>query len=214
MALPSLRNHRDFYSDYWLGTILAGRTSGGARLSPAQSRKALERITRWVESMRVVAEPDLTRYRERFARPLLLDFLGFDLHENAAEPRLRPISVASATDSRSPVALVLLCPDSEDIDSRQWRRRLEDELIARGLDHGFMISTEVLRLIRRPGLGNRAASFDLALAPWSIFRTRTRWLRPTACCQRRAFCLRRMASGRSIFSRRKVAGTALGFRQT
>lgn len=163
MALASLRNHRGFFSDYWLGTLLAARTSGGARLSAVQSRKALERVTRWVESMRGVAEPDLTRFRERFARPLLLDFLGFDLQENAAEPRLRPLSVASSTDLRSPVALVLLCPDSEDIDSRAWRRRVEDELIARGLDHGFMISVETLRLIRRPGLGNRAASFDVAL---------------------------------------------------
>lgn len=163
MALASLRNHRGFFSDYWLGTLLAARTSGGARLSSAQSRKTLERVTRWVESMRGGTEPDLTRFRERFARPLLLDFLGFELHENAAEPRLRTLSVAGATEPRAPVALVLLCPANEDIDSRQWRRRLEDELIARGLDHGFMVSVETLRLIRRPGLGNRAACFDLAL---------------------------------------------------
>jgi hypothetical protein len=62
------------------------------------------------------------------------------------------------------VALALLCPDPEEIDSRQGRKLLEDGLLAAGLEYGFLISPEVLRLIRRPGLGIRGAALDLGLA--------------------------------------------------
>lgn len=165
MAPQSLRNHRGFFSDYWLGTVLGARGGAGVRLTAAQVRKAMNRVSGLVESVNGAVPPDLTRFREHFARPLLQDFLGFDLHENPAEPRLRPLSAANGADSLGPpVNLVLLCPDPEEIDSRQGRRQIEDALLAAGLDHGFLLSPEVLRLVRRPGLGSRGAAFDLALA--------------------------------------------------
>src|SRR5262245_17843354 len=109
MALHSIRNQRGFFSDYWLGTLAGARGAGGPRLSAAQSRKALERITRLVEAADS-AEPDLQRFRERFARPLLLEVFGFDLHENADEPRLRALSISDGSGSLGPaVALVSLC---------------------------------------------------------------------------------------------------------
>ena len=165
MALHSIHNHRGFFSDYWLGTVLGARSAAGARLTAAQARKALDRITRLVETMNGAVTLDLTRFREKFARPLLHDFLGFELHENAAEPRLRPLSAANGGDSAGPpIALLLLCLDPEEIESRQGRKRLEDGLLNAGLDHGFLLSPEVLRLIRKPGVGARGAAFDLALA--------------------------------------------------
>lgn len=165
MALQSIRNHRGFFSDYWLGTVLGARGASSARLTAAQARKALDRVTRLVEAMGGATAPELTRFREKFARPLLQDFLGFELHENATEPRLRPLSVANGTESIEPhVALALLCPDPEEIDSRQGRKLLEDGLLVAGLEYGFLISPEVLRLIRRPGLGTRGAALDLGLA--------------------------------------------------
>lgn len=164
MALPSIRNQRGFFSDYWLSTLAGARGAAGPKLTSAQARKVLERLSRLVEAASGADEADLARFRERFARPLLLDWLGFDLHENAAEPRLRPLSIADDTGTFGPhVALVLLCPDAEQLDSRQARQHLEDELTVRQLDHGFVLSPAALRLVRRPGLGNRGASFDVAL---------------------------------------------------
>lgn len=165
MALQSIRNHRGFFSDYWLGTVLGARGAASARLTAAQARKALDRVTRLVEAMNGAVTPDLTRFREKFARPFLYDFLGFELQENAVEPRLRPLSAANGSESAGPsIALALLCPDSEEIESRQGRKQLEDGLLAARLDYGFLLSPEVLRLIRRPGLGMRGAALDLGLA--------------------------------------------------
>ena len=95
MALRSLRNHHGFFSEYWLGTVLGARAAAGARLTGAQARKALDRVSRLVETVNGAAVPDLMRIRERFARPLLADYLGFDLHENTAEPKPSDKGVAS-----------------------------------------------------------------------------------------------------------------------
>lgn len=162
MTAASLRNHRGFFSDYWLGTVLAARGGAGPRLTAAQVKKALERVTRCVDALGGAAAPELTRFRERFARPLLDDWLGYEMHEHAAEPRLRPLSLKG--DAGAPIAAVLLCPEAADLESVKARRLLEDGLLALGLDHGFLLSPEALRLIRKPGLGSRGAAFDLALA--------------------------------------------------
>ncbi|MBI3916315.1 MAG: type I restriction endonuclease subunit M [Betaproteobacteria bacterium] len=118
-----------------------------------------------MESINGSAPPELTRFREYFARPLLQEYLGFELHENVAEPRLRALSIANGGGSSGPpVALVLMCPDPVDIDSRQARKSLDDGLLAGALDYGFLLSPEVLRLVRRPGIGMRGAALDLGLA--------------------------------------------------
>ncbi|MBI5899701.1 MAG: type I restriction endonuclease subunit M [Rhodocyclales bacterium] len=162
MTAASLRNHKGFFSDYWLGTVLAARGGAGPRLSAAQVKKALDRVTRGVDAMAGANAPDLTRFRERFARPLLDDWLGYEMHEHAAEPRLRPLSLKG--DAGAPIAAVLLCPDASELEGPKARRLLEDGLLALGLDHGFLLSPEALRLIRKPGLGSRGAAFDLGLA--------------------------------------------------
>jgi hypothetical protein len=165
MALQSIRNHRGFFSDYWLGTALGARGAAGVKLTGAQARKALDRVSRLIETVNGAVAPDLTRFRERFARPLLQDFLGFELQENAREPRLRPLAASNGGNGAgAPVGMVLLCPDPPEIESRQGRRQLEDALLAAQLDYGFLLSSEVLRLVRKPGVGTRGASFDLALA--------------------------------------------------
>ncbi len=165
MALQSIRNHRGFFSDYWLGTALGARSAAGVKLTGTQARKALDRVSRLIETVNAAAAPDLTRFRERFARPLLHDFLGFELRENAQEPRLRPLAAANGADGGSAsVGMVLLCPDPLELESRQRRHQIEDALLAAELDYGFLLSPEVLRLVRKPGVGTRGASFDLALA--------------------------------------------------
>jgi hypothetical protein len=165
MALQSIRNHRGFFSDYWLGTSLGGRGGPGAKLTAGQARKALERISRLVDAVDGGRQADLTGFRERFARPLLQDYLGFELRENASEPRLRPLAMADGNGAGDVVAMAVLCPDPADLESRQGRRLLEDGLTAMGHDYGFLVSRDILRLVRRPGTtGARGASFDLALA--------------------------------------------------
>jgi hypothetical protein len=161
--VQSLSNHHGFFSDYWLGSALA-RAGSGAKLTAAQTRSALVRLTRLIDNVNGAEPPDLTHFRERFARPLLQEYLGFYLHESAQEPRLRSLSVSNGQTPGAVVAQVLLCPDAEDLDNRQARKKLEDGLLAANLDYGLLLSPQALRLIRRPGLGARGAAFDLRLA--------------------------------------------------
>ena len=76
MPLASIHNRKGFFSDYWLGTLASARGAGGARLTPAQARRALERLRRGVEAVDGIEPPDLTHLRERLARPLFEDVLG------------------------------------------------------------------------------------------------------------------------------------------
>ncbi|MDQ3564937.1 MAG: N-6 DNA methylase [Pseudomonadota bacterium] len=163
--MQSLSNHRGFFSDYWLGTALGGHIAAGVRLTAAQLRTTLRLVTRLVDAIDGGTAPDLTHFRERFARPLLQDFLGFELQENPDAPRLRALSVANGgITSGAPVAMLLMCPDPAELESRSGRKQLEDALLANKLDYGLLLTPEVLRLIRRPTLGARGAAFDLRLA--------------------------------------------------
>ena len=129
MALASIQNRRGFFSDYWLGSLLSARGAAGARLSAAQAKKALDRVARVVEAMEGADAHDLTRFRERFARPILEELLGYGLQENAAEPRLRPLTAGNGNGA-SPVALAWLHPEAEELDSPRPRRQLETGLVA------------------------------------------------------------------------------------
>jgi superfamily II DNA or RNA helicase len=112
MALASIHNRRGFFSDYWLGTLFSGRGRDGARVTPAQARRTIDRLRRMLDTVGGVDAPDLTHFRERFARPLIEEILGFSLRENAQEPRLRPLTTGDATDGIF-VAAVRLGPQGE-----------------------------------------------------------------------------------------------------
>ncbi|MCP9469935.1 MAG: N-6 DNA methylase [Nitrospira sp.] len=163
MALKSIHNRRGFFSDYWLGTLASARGRDAARLTAAQARKLLDRLRRLTESINGTDPPDLTRFRERFARPVLEDLLGFALREHADEPRLRPLAATPEPDAE-PVAAVHLLPEVSALDAPRARRDLESALDQWNLDYGFLLTPEVLRLIRRPGLGARGAALDVHLA--------------------------------------------------
>jgi len=163
MALESIQNRKGFFSDYWLGSLLSARGAAGARLTTAQARKALERVNRLVDIFGVSEAPDLTQFRERFARPVLEEILGYALLENATEPRLRPLRAANGNGG-SPVALAWLLPEADDLDSSKARRQLEAGLLAQNLDYGLMLTPQALRLVRSPTHAPRGASFDLSLA--------------------------------------------------
>lgn len=79
MALASIQNRKGFFSDYWLGSLLSARGATGARLTTAQARKALWRVGQVVDTFGNAETPDLTRFRERFARPVLEEILGYAL---------------------------------------------------------------------------------------------------------------------------------------
>ncbi|MCP9464994.1 MAG: N-6 DNA methylase [Nitrospira sp.] len=163
MALTSIHNRRGFFSDYWLGTLAAARGHDGPRLTAAQARKLLDRLRRLTEGINGADQPDLTSFRERFARPLLEDLLGFALRENAQEPRLRPLAATHEPEAE-PVAAVHLVPETDALDTPRVRRDLESALDHWKLDYGFLLTPEVLRLIRRPGTGPRGAALDVHLA--------------------------------------------------
>ncbi|HWP56924.1 MAG TPA: N-6 DNA methylase [Candidatus Acidoferrales bacterium] len=163
MALASIHNRRGFFSDYWLGTLLSARGRESARLTPAQARRLIDRLRRLIDSVNGVEAPDLTRFRESFARPLLEEILGFSLKENAQEPRLRPLGAGDGEDG-SIVAAVHLLPENEALDAPRTRRALEAAQEAWRVDYGFVLTPEVLRLVRRPGVGARGAALDVNLA--------------------------------------------------
>ncbi len=163
MALASIQNRKGFFSDYWLGSLLSARGATGARLTTAQARKALWRVGQLVDTFGNAETPDLTRFRERFARPVLEEILGYALLENAAEPRLRPLKAGDGNGG-APVALAWLLPEAEDLDSAKARRQLEAGLLAQNLDYGLMLTPQALRLVRSPKHAPRGASFDISLA--------------------------------------------------
>jgi hypothetical protein len=163
MPLRSIQNHHGFFSDYWLGTILSGRGQRGPKLTAPQARRFLTRITRLVDGSSSVSAPDLTRFRERFARPLLYDVFGFVITEHAPDPRIRTLIPIQNDDPSIPTILAALCPEIEELETRQTKRRLEDALLSAHLDYGLIISPETLRLVRGPGLGPRGAAFDFRI---------------------------------------------------
>ncbi len=163
MALASIQNRKGFFSDYWLGSLLSARSAAGARLSGAQAKRALDRVSRLIEAIGGAETPDLTRFRERFARPVLEELLGYALAENPAEPRLRPLSAPNGNGG-APVALAWLLPEAEELDSSGARRKLEAGLMAQELDYGLLLTPQVIRLVRNPKHAPRGASFDVSLA--------------------------------------------------
>ena len=163
MALASIQNRKGFFSDYWLGSLLSARNAAGARLGTAQAKKALFRVSRLIEATGGAETLDLTRFRERFARPVLEELLGYALAENAAEPRLRALS-ASNGNGGAPVALAWLLPEAEELDAARPRRQLEAGLLAHELDYGLLLTPQVIRLVRNPKHAPRGASFDVSLA--------------------------------------------------
>jgi hypothetical protein len=163
MALASIQNRKGFFSDYWLGSLLSARGASGARLTTAQARKSLWRVSRLVDAFGNAETPDLTRFRERFARPVLEEILGYSLLENLAEPRLRPLNAGDGNGG-APVALAWLLPEAEDLDSAKARRELEAGLLAQNLDYGLILTPQALRLVRSPRHAPRGASFDVSLA--------------------------------------------------
>lgn len=165
MALNSIHNIRGFFSDYWLGSILSGKKGAGPRLTKAQAEKLLWRLTQLRDRIEGFENPDLTRFREHFARPLLGHVLGFNVLENPDETRLRLLTreTDDNTPPGAPIAAVYLCPDREELDGRQARGALERFMADQGLSYGFIASPEILRLIRRLGDGAKGASFDFSI---------------------------------------------------
>jgi hypothetical protein len=158
MPLNAIHNIRGFFSDYWLGSILSAKKSAGPRLTAAQARKKLWRLSQLYERVDSVEPSEITRFREKFARPLLDEIFGFQLLESD-DARLRRIA-----SNGTPLGAIMLCPNDDDLSSRQPRQNLERLLLDRNLPYGFIITPGTIRLIRKPGDGVAKAAFDFAIA--------------------------------------------------
>lgn len=168
MPLNSIRNLRGFFSDYWLGSILSAKKGIGAKLTKTQAEKMLWRLTQLKNRIEGFENLDLTRFREQFARPLLGQVFGFDIGENPEVTRVR-LMTRQADESAEgkpsmPIAALYLCPEDDEVENRQPRSALERFLAEQGLGYGFIITPNLLRLIRRLGDGTKGASFDFSLA--------------------------------------------------
>lgn len=166
MLLSSIRNGRGFFSDYWLGSILGTRRKvQGPRLTSSQAQRLLRRLAQLRQRVDVAEPLPAAEFRERYARPILGDLFGYGITEDGGDPQVRLlVRAGDPGDSRKTLAAALLLPDQEELEVRSTRGCIDRALTEHGLRYGFILTPDVLRLVRRPGEGTKNAYFDLSLA--------------------------------------------------
>lgn len=163
MTLRAIQNHRNFFSDYWLGTLTAARGMVGPRLSAAELRKRLRRLVRLVDGLGGADRLEPARFRERFARPFLADVLDLGIADTEGAAALYCLKPLGAGAEAPPIAVIRLCHDTADLDRPAVRRELEEALGFWDLRHGLILTPATLRLVRRAGDGPRLGALDIAL---------------------------------------------------
>jgi hypothetical protein len=164
MAFQSLHNRRNFFSDYYLGTVY-GRGSGRGRrkqLASKETRQAFERLRKIYDGAEGRCA-DTAYFRERFARPLLRDVFSF--HTGAGEERIYQLFQSAEDEEAGDAPLLLAYIGEWAGDGDGTRRRspavlLERALSERGSPYGFLVSGEAISLIRKPGDGPRHACLE------------------------------------------------------
>jgi hypothetical protein len=167
MALfPNLLNRQGFFSDYYLGTVF-GRASGRQRtLVTREVEKAYHALERLYERCEGRVS-DAPAVRDRFARPLLRDVLGF--HIGTGDQRIHRLyrSADEEAAGRPPLLLAYIGEWDEDLDtgSRSPHRLLTETLAkaAADLRYGLLITGQRIRLVRRKGDGPPGACLELDL---------------------------------------------------
>lgn len=168
MIFRHLRNVSGFFSDYYLGTIF-GRGAGRGRrrqLADRETDREFDRLRRLVERAEghCATAADL---RERLARPLLRDILGY--HLGAGEDGVHGLFPSAETEARGerPISLGYIGGWAEDLDTAPAKGRrsgatLLSQALARvGVRYGLLVTGSHLRLLRRPGDGPRGACLEL-----------------------------------------------------
>lgn len=170
MIFRHLRNARGFFSDYYLGTVF-GRGAGRGRrrqLADRDTDRAFDRMRRIHERAegRCVGPTDV---REKLARPLLRDILGF--HLGSGEDGVYALfqnATVEATGGQ-PIVLAYVGSWDEDPDSSPGRGRpngskiLGDALTRASVRYGLLFTGTQIRLQRRPGDGPQGAYLELDL---------------------------------------------------
>jgi hypothetical protein len=168
MTFRHLRNARGFFSDYYLGSVF-GRTSGRGRrrgLSDRETDLACGRFRRIRERAEGRAA-DPAECRERFARPLLRDLLGF--HLGAGDDRVHGLFASADAEAAGDRPLLVCYCGGFDADLDAGRgtanpvRRVETALARLRLRHGLLLTGERLRLVRAAGDGPRGAYLEVDL---------------------------------------------------
>jgi N-6 DNA Methylase len=164
VTLRAIHNHRNFFSDYWLGTLTAARGAAGPRLSATEVRRRMRRLTRLIDSLGGADRFEPARFRERFARPVLADILDFAFADESLAPHVHYLRPLNAAPGAAPVAVVYLCYDAADLDRPVVRQTLDMAMGNTDLRHGLILTPTTLRLIRRAGDGPRLGALDVALS--------------------------------------------------
>lgn len=175
MALNSIHNGRNFFSDYWLGSVsISKKKKAGSRLTPAQARKAMRRLSQLRHRVDTVEPPDLTTFREKFARPLLGEIFGFSLLENPDETRIRLLTKQNGVDQSEEnasdegeaehLATILLLPNDSELEARGSRQKIDNAVLTNGTRYGFIMTPSILRLVRKRGEGVTNAYLDFSIA--------------------------------------------------
>jgi hypothetical protein len=164
MSVRILQNVRGFFSDYFFGAVLVKGGNRRKRQSDRDSDMALKRFLRTRERAegRCETAPDC---RERWARPLLRDVLGF--HLGAADDDGIHGLFASADDEsagQKPLLLAWCGAWADDPYSGKGKARpvgqLEAALGRREVRYGLLLTGERLALVRAAGEGPRDARLE------------------------------------------------------
>lgn len=152
----------------YLGTIF-GRGAGRGRrrqLADRETDREFDRLCRLYERAEghCVAAADV---RERLARPLLRDILGY--HLGAGEDGVHGLYPSAETEARGerPISLGYIGGWAEDLDTAPAKGRrpgatlLSQALARAGVRYGVLVTGSRLRLLRRPGDGPRGACLEL-----------------------------------------------------
>lgn len=167
MSFRHINNHGGFFSDYFLGHVF-GRGGGRGkkkRLSDRDTDNAYRRFKRLHAAVetRVCDAPEL---RERFARHLLRDLLGFHLDDGPDGLGALRASADDAARGTPPLALVYVGASGANLDASSERgapapmRRAAQALASAGVGHAFLVTDERIRLVRPEGDARRGSYLE------------------------------------------------------
>lgn len=170
MSFRHINNHGGFFSDYFLGHVF-GRGGGRGkkkRLSDRDTDNAYRRFKRLHAAVdtRVCDAPEL---RERFARHLLRDLLGFHLDDGPDGLGALRACADDAARGTPPLALVYVGASGANLDASSERgapapmRRAAQALASAGVGHAFLVTDERIRLVRPEGDARRGSYLEADL---------------------------------------------------
>jgi hypothetical protein len=167
MSLKCFRNHKGFFSDYYLGSIFVNELTGRKkRTTDKEIDLLLIRFLRIRERAQKIAKNN-QETREKFIRPLLRDILGFHLGRGENQIHLLYLNAEQEEKGEKPIVLAYCGSWEENFDAGKGQHNpmhaLSRALSDSDLKYGILISGNAIRLIRSDGLTSTGAYLEVNL---------------------------------------------------